>query len=102
VEIRYTTIEREFLVIIRLLAEVRWLVVGSKYLIKIYINHFVLESILRTGDVYKKITRWMNRFSKYNYKIYYRPCIVNVMRIIDGISRMSGIYQQALIVIDSE
>ena len=57
VETRYTTIEQESLIIIKSLAEVRWLVVGNKYLIKIYIDYFILKSILRTGDIYRKITR---------------------------------------------
>jgi len=92
VEIRYTTTERESLIIIKSLAEVRWLVVGNKYLIKIYIDYFILKSILRTGDIYKKIIRWIDRFFKYDYEIYYRSCIVNVIRITDGISRISEIY----------
>lgn len=49
VETRYTTTEREALAVVRCLAEVRWLVMGSPYPTKIYTDHRTLESIFKNG-----------------------------------------------------
>lgn len=45
IETRYDTIEKEALAVVRCLAKVRWLVMGSKYPTKLYIDHSALESI---------------------------------------------------------
>ena len=53
---RYTIIKREVLVIVRCLIEVRWIIVGSPYSTKIYINYNALLSILVKGlNSYKKV-----------------------------------------------
>ena len=49
-ETRYDTTEREALAVVRCLAEVRWLVTGSKYPTKLYTDHSALESILTQGS----------------------------------------------------
>jgi RNase H-like domain found in reverse transcriptase len=49
IETQYRTIDREALAVVRCLAEVQWLVMGSPFLIKLYIDHQALESILSKG-----------------------------------------------------
>lgn len=47
---RYDTTEREALVVVRCLAEVRWLVTRSRYPTKLYTDHSALESIFTQGS----------------------------------------------------
>ena len=44
-ETQYNTMEREALAVVQYLAEVWWLVTGSKYPIKFYIDYSALENI---------------------------------------------------------
>jgi RNase H-like domain found in reverse transcriptase len=48
-ETRYGTTDREALAVVRCLAEVRWLVMGSPFSIKLYTDYQALESILSKG-----------------------------------------------------
>jgi hypothetical protein len=58
VKTRYTTIEREVLAVVYNLTEVRWLVIGSPYLTKIYTNYTALILTLENRpDSYSKIAR---------------------------------------------
>ena len=90
-ETRYHTTEREALAVVRSLAEVRWLIMGSQWPTKIYTDHEALESVMRKGtDVHGRIARWMDRLTEYDYEIHHRPCKANIMGIADGLSRMPG------------
>ena len=103
VETRYTTTEREALAVVRCLAEVRWLVMGSKYPTHLYTDHKALTSILDKGiDAHNRIARWMDRLSEYDFKIHHRPNTASIMGIADGLSRMPGVYSQQHIVEDAE
>lgn len=74
VESRYSTTEREALAIVRCLAEVRWLVIGSPYPVKVYTDHVSLLSLLSgTADAHGRVARWMDRLSEYDFEIYHRP-----------------------------
>ena len=48
-ETHYTTTELESLTVVRTLAEVRWLAIGSPYPTKIYTDHTALLSTLSNG-----------------------------------------------------
>ena len=48
-ETRYGNTDREALAVVRGLAEVRWLVIGSPHPVKLYTDHQALELILKKG-----------------------------------------------------
>ena len=50
VETRYSNSEREALVVIRCLAEVRWMVMASEYPVLVYTNHSALRTLLTGVD----------------------------------------------------
>ena len=102
-ETRYDSTEREALAVVRCLAEVRWLVMGSEYSTRLYTNHSALESIFTQGsDAHGRISRWMDRLTEYDYEVHHRPCKANIMRIADGMSRLPAKYSQSATAIDLE
>lgn len=58
-ETRYHTTEREALAVVRCLEEVRWLVLGSPFPIKVYTDHQGLVSVLKGDDAKGKLVRWL-------------------------------------------
>lgn len=53
---QYIIIEREALAVVKYLAEIKYLIQKSNFLIKIYINHQALETIMtKKTDVYGQI-----------------------------------------------
>lgn len=87
VERRYLNTEREALSVLRALEEVRWLVVGSPYPVKVYTDHSALLSILRgEGSHQGRITSWMMRLSEYTVEYHHIKGIEN--KLADGLSRM--------------
>lgn len=88
-ETRYNTTEREALAVVRCLAEVRWLVMGSPYPTKLYTDHTALVSILKQGgDAHGRISRWQDRLTEYDLEIHHRPGKSHTIGIADGLSRM--------------
>ena len=88
-ETRYVNSERECLAIVRCLAEVRWLVIGSKYPVKIYTDHNALQPIFAKGQTEKgRISNWMDRLGEYDIEVHYRPSRDQHIGIADGLSRM--------------
>jgi hypothetical protein len=72
IESRYTITKREVLTVVRCLAEVRWIVVGSPYPIKIYTDHDALLSTLVKGpDSHGKVAHWIDRLTEYDFEVYY-------------------------------
>lgn len=49
-ETRYSNPERECLAVVKCLAEVRWMIIGSKFLVMIYSDHSALKTILIRGS----------------------------------------------------
>ncbi len=67
-ETRYSTTEHEALAVVRCLAEVRWLVVGSKHLTFIDTDHEALKLILMRGsEGNARIARWQDRLGECNF-----------------------------------
>lgn len=85
-ETRYHTTEREALAVVRSLNEVRWLVIGSRYPIKIYTDHQALVSILKGDDARGRIVRWQLSLAEFDMEIHHVPGCQNVLA--DGMSRM--------------
>lgn len=86
-ETRYHTTEREALAVLRCLEEVRWLVIGSKYLVIVYTDHEALVSILNKGDTAKgRIVGWQIRFSEYDFNV--RRVKEDENRLADGMLRL--------------
>ncbi|TAQ83554.1 hypothetical protein B7494_g8120 [Chlorociboria aeruginascens] len=103
VETRYTTTEREALAVVRCLAEVRWIVMGSKWPTKIYTDDTALISNLTKGpDSHGKISRWLDRLTEYDFEVHHRPGKSNLVSIADGLSRLPGNMQDEPIRIDTE
>ena len=87
VEQRYLNTEREALSVLRALEEVRWLVVGSPYPVKVYTDHSALLSILRgEGSHQGRISSWMMRLSEYTVEYHHVKGSEN--KLADGLSRM--------------
>ena len=86
VETRYSTKEREALVILRCLEEVRWLVLGSPFPTKVYTDHRALLGLLRKDDAYGRIVRWQVRLAEYDIEYIHIPGKENVLA--DGMSRI--------------
>ena len=71
-ETRYSNNERECYAIVRSLAEVRWLVVGSKYPVTVYTDHIALKALFKTGNTESgRIATWMDRLGKYDLKVFH-------------------------------
>jgi len=103
VETRYTTTEREALAVVRCLAEVRWLVVGSPSPTKVYTDHTALLSTLTNGpDSHGKVSRWLDRLSEYDIEVHHRPGKSNIIQIADGFSRLTGEHCEPALRIDGE
>ena len=86
-ETRYSNTERECLSIVRCLAETKWLVIGSKYPIKIYTDHEALPPVLTKGtESYGQIATWQDRLNEYDTEVYHQPCTDPMIGIADGLS----------------
>ncbi|SLM37532.1 Ribonuclease H-like domain [Lasallia pustulata] len=88
-ETRYSNTERECLSIVWCLAETKWLVIGSKYPIKIYTDHEALPPVLTKGtELHGQIATWQDRLNEYDTEVYHRPCTDPMIGIADGLSRL--------------
>lgn len=85
-ETRYNTTEREALAVVRCLEEVRWLVLGSPFPLKIYTDHRALLTILKGDEARGRLVRWQYQLAEYDLEIHHIPGSQNV--IADGMSRM--------------
>ena len=88
-ETRYSSSERECLAIVKYLAEVRWLVIGSKYPVIIYSDHEALKPIFATGQTEKgRVATWLDRLGEFDTKVVYRPSRDQHIGLADGLSRL--------------
>lgn len=85
---RYHTTERECLAVVKALAEVRWIVKGSKYPLILYTDHQALLKLLRSEDATGRIARWQLSLSEYDLDIYHVPG--RDLAVADGLSRLDG------------
>lgn len=86
-EQRYLNTESEALSVLRALEEVRWLVVGSPYPVKVYTDHSALLSILRGEGLHQgRISSWLMRLSEYTVEYHHVKGTEN--KLADGLSRM--------------
>ena len=103
VETRYTTTEREALAVVRCLAEIRWLIMGSPHPTKVYTDHDALVTTLESGtDSHGKIARWLDRLTEYDIEVHHRPGKSNLVCIADGLSRLPGSLQDEPVRFDTE
>jgi len=104
VETRYSNSEREALAVIRCLAEVRWMVMASKYPVIVYTDHSALRTLL-TGldnDAHGRIARWQERLGEYNLQLLHRSAKTHFMGMADGLSRLPTRLLQTPVAEDSE
>ena len=85
-ETRYTNTEREALAIVRFLSEVKWLVHGSPYPIKVYTDHSALTTLLKQDDAHGRLGNWQVKLSEYDIEYVHIPGCQN--QVADGLSRM--------------
>ena len=90
VESRYSNSEREALAVIRCLAEVKWMIVASKYPVIVYTDHSALRTLLTGQDNYAhgRIAKWQERLGEYHIRLLHRSAKVHFMGIADGLSRL--------------
>jgi len=89
-ETRYSNSEREALAVIRCLAEVKWMVIASPYLVMVYTDHEALKTLL-TGadnDAHGRIAKWQERLGEYNIRLLHRSARTHFIGIADGLSRL--------------
>jgi hypothetical protein len=103
-ESRYSNSEREALAIMRGLAEVRWLVMGSPWPVFVYTDHEALKTLMVgvDNDAHGRIARWQDRLGEYNVRLFHRRADVHFMGIADGLSRLPTRLQQRVFVEDVE
>ena len=99
-EIRYTTTEREGLILILCLEEVRWLVCGSPYPVLTYTDHSALLHILNGDDVYGRLARWQTRLTE--YWLYAKHVPGKTLVIADGLSRIAPEDQYRALLADDD
>jgi hypothetical protein len=87
-ETRYTTTEKEALVVLRCFEEVRWLVVRAAYDVMLYTDYTVLLSVLKGDTPTYRLTRWQYRLGDYDFVVHYVPG--KKMYVADGLSRLLG------------
>jgi hypothetical protein len=103
-ESRYSNSEREALAIMRGLAEVRWLVMGSPWPVFVYTDHEALKTLVVgvDNDSHGRIARWQDRLGEYDVQLFHRRADVHFMGIADGLSRLPTRLQQRVFVEDTE
>ena len=102
-KIRYYTIEREVLIVIKYIAEIKYLVIDYKFSIIIYTNYQALELIIIVSiNIYRRIIYQIDRLIEYNYIIYYYSSRTSIISLIDKILRILGRYIQLVIIEDIE
>jgi len=88
-ESRYVNSERECLAIVRCLAEIRWLVMGSRHPVMIYTDHEALKGVFLKGETEKgRIANWMDRLEEYDFELHHKSSRDQHMAIADGLSRL--------------
>lgn len=71
-ETRYLNSERECYTIVKCLAEVRWMVVGSKHPVTIYTDHEAPKPILTTGKTENaRIATWVDSLREFDYRMFH-------------------------------
>ena len=70
-ETRYSNSERGCFAIVKALAEIRWLVIGSKYPVMIYTDHEALKAIFATENTEKgRIATWLDMLGDFDYLVF--------------------------------
>ncbi len=61
----FTTIEREALVVVYVLHNLKHYLLGNKFVF--YVDHMVLLYQIKKPQIFKRITKWLSIFLKYNF-----------------------------------
>ena len=102
-ETHYGTTDQKALAAVRCLAEVRWLVIGSPYPVKLYTDHQSLLSILSRGaDASSRIVQWQDRLNEYDLEVHHQLGKSHLMGIVDGLSKMPTRYTTVPKAMDSK
>lgn len=90
-ERKYHTTEREVLSALRSLEEVRWLIQGSKYPVKLYTDHYALLKVFNSDDdSCGRIARWQLRFGEFRVDV--KHILDKELIIADRLSRINPNY----------
>ena len=85
-ERHYTNTEQEVLAIVRLLREVKWLVHGSPYPIKVYKDHSALKTFLMQDHAQSWLPYWQVKLPRYDFEYVHMPGCRN--QVADGLNTM--------------
>ncbi|RYC63902.1 hypothetical protein CHU98_g2314 [Xylaria longipes] len=90
-ETRFNTGERETLGVVKTLAECRWLVLTSPYPVLIYCDHLnILKTFSLDNNNRGRIATWLERLGEYDVTMRHRPNDTKIIKIADGLSRLTG------------
>jgi hypothetical protein len=88
-ETRYTNLERECLAVVKYLAEVRWIIIGSPWPLMLYSEHSALKTVLLKGsEGTTRVVQWESRLSEYDYIVVHHPNTDPIIGLADRLSRM--------------
>lgn len=88
-ETRYSNSERECLAVVRCLAEIKWLIIGSKYSTMVYSDHSALQAMFEKGESEKaRINGWLDCLGEFDLHLVHRPSKDQHIGLADGLSRM--------------
>ena len=89
VETHYANTEEEALAIVCFLREVKWLVDGSPYPIKVYTEHSALKTFLKQDDDQSRLGYWQVKLPRYDIDYIHIPGCQN--QVADGLSSMPSL-----------
>ncbi len=86
-EQKYSTTEREALVVVFVLHKFKHYLLGNKFVF--YVNHMTLVYLVNKPQVLGWIVRWLLLFLEYDFIVVYKPCSTHV--VTDVLSRLPDV-----------
>jgi hypothetical protein len=77
IEIEYTTIEVEALVMVYALQKFKHYMLGNKF--TFFVDHMALVYIVNKPLIFSKLARWLLLFLEYDFIIVYKPSRSHLM-----------------------
>lgn len=86
---RWHTTEREAFAVYKCLDECSWLLLGSKFPVRVYTDHSALLSVLRADNPHGRICRWQLFLARFDLEYTHVPR--KDLAIADGLSRFNKV-----------
>lgn len=85
-ERKYTNSKREALAVIKVLEDVRYMILGGPYPIIVYTDHSALTTLLVGDSAKGRIANWQHRLAEFELRFVHIPA--KQLEIADGLSRI--------------